>query len=64
MLGAWEKEPLAVPRQGREGFPEQVVFELEREDESLCRQEGNIFADKEGSLLDLAVRGRPRRLKK
>lgn len=40
MLGAWEKEPLAVPRQGREGFPEQVVFELEREYESLCRQGG------------------------
>lgn len=48
MLGAREKEPLAVPRQGREGFPEQVVFELEREDgkslqtrrEHLCRQGG------------------------
>ena len=61
MLGTQEKEPIAVPRQGREAFPEQVVFELEREDESLCRQEENIFADKEGGL---AGRGRPRSLKR
>ena len=50
-----------MPRQGREAFPEQAVFELEREDESLCRQEGNIFAEKEGGL---AGRGRPRSLKR
>lgn len=55
--GAQEKEPLAVPRPGREGFPEEVVFGLECEDQHLCRAEkgdrqgGNIFADKKGSLL-------------
>ena len=37
MLGAQEKEPLGVPRLGKEGFPEWVVFELGCEDE-LCRQ--------------------------
>ena len=47
--------------EGREAFPEQVVFELEREDASLCGQEGNIFADKKGGL---AGRGRPRSLKR
>ena len=49
----------AKTRQG--SLSEQVVFELEREDERLCRQEGNIFSDKEGGL---AGRGRPGCLKR
>ena len=42
---------MAVPGLGREGFPEEVVFELECEDQHLCREKRET--DKEGTSLQV-----------
>lgn len=61
---------MAVPGLGRQGFPEEVVFELECEDQHLCRAEkgnrqgGNIFAGKKGSLWGLQGAVRPGKLRR